>query len=152
MKNAAKQLKEITAEYTEKLRIVDEEIFFFKPSPKKWSRKQILGHLIDSAQNNIRRFVVAQYEELPKIVYLQDDWVLIADYQNQDTRNLIDLWNLLNNHAAVILANMSEEISTRKCDTNGEAPYSIKWLAHDYIRHLLHHLHQILDLEPVAYP
>jgi hypothetical protein len=36
--------------------------------------------------------------------------------------------------------------------TNDPEPHSISWLAQDYIRHMLHHLHQILQLEPVTYP
>jgi hypothetical protein len=30
--------------------------------------------------------------------------------------------------------------------------YTIDWLAADYCNHLLHHLHHILDLDPIAYP
>ncbi|HLK28472.1 MAG TPA: DinB family protein [Puia sp.] len=151
MNDISKQLTEIVETYIEKLKTVSEEEYAFKPLPNKWSRKEILGHLIDSAQNNIRRFVVAQYEDVPKIVYKQDDWVSIADYQNCLTKNLIELWRLLNNHAAIILANMSEENASKKCETSNAA-HTLEWLASDYIKHLLHHLHQILDLEPIAYP
>ena len=152
MKIASGQLHQIASDYSEKLKAVSEEKYAAKPSLKKWSKKEVLGHLIDSVQSNIRRFVVAQYEDLPKIVYKQDDWVAIADYQNYPTKDLIELWRLLNNHAAIILANMSEETAKRKCDTNDKENHSIEWLANDYIKHLLHHLHQILDLEPIAYP
>jgi hypothetical protein len=152
MNNIARQLREIVATYSEKLYTVSEAAYSVKASPKKWSRKEILGHLIDSAQNNIRRFVVAQYEEMPKIVYKQDDWVAISGYQDYDTGNLIALWRLVNEHAAIVLANMPKEASLRKCDTNDAEPHTIEWLANDYIKHLLHHLHQVLDLGPVAYP
>ena len=53
----------------------------YKASPGKWRKKEILGHMVDSAQNNIRRFIVAGYEENPKIVYDQDKWVAIVKYQ-----------------------------------------------------------------------
>ncbi len=148
----SKQLHQIVDDYSEKLKAVSEEKYLFKPSAKKWSKKEILGHLIDSAQSNIRRFVVAQYEDLPKIVYKQDEWVAISNYQNYATKDLIELWRLLNNHAAIILANTSDETSKRKCNTNDAEPHSIEWLASDYIKHLLHHLHQILELEAIAYP
>jgi len=152
MKQVAKQLQQIIIAYSEKLKSVSEEEYSFKPAPNKWSKREILGHLIDSAQNNIRRFVVAQYEDLPKIVYKQDNWVAIAGYQNYPTKDLIEFWKLLNNHASIILSGMSAEALQRICDTNDAVPHSIEWLATDYIKHLLHHLHQVLNLDPIAYP
>ena len=151
MKETASQLRNIVIEYTSLLQQADEKSYLFKVSANKWSKKEILGHLVDSAQNNIRRFIVAQYEDVPKIVYNQDSWVAISDYQNYPIGDLITLWRLLNNHAAIILSNTNLEISQRKCDTNGAEIHSIEWLANDYIKHLLHHLHQILELEPVPY-
>jgi len=151
MKETASQLRNIVIEYTSLLQQADEKSYLFKVSANKWSKKEILGHLVDSAQNNISRFIVAQYEDVPKIVYNQDSWVAISDYQNYPIGDLITLWRLLNNHAAIILSNTNLEISQRKCDTNGAEMHSIEWLANDYIKHLLHHLHQILELEPVPY-
>ena len=124
--------------------------WFINPSPSKWSKKEIVGHMIDSAQNNIRRFIVAQYEENPNIVYNQDKWVAIANYQQWDTASLINLWYLLNKHIVVILKNMPAEMAQRKCQT-GDL-HSLEWIAQDYIKHLLHHVHQVLELKPVAYP
>ena len=152
MEQVAKQLQKIVIGYSEKLKSVSEAEYSFKPAPNKWSKKEILGHLIDSAQNNVRRFVVAQYEDLPKIVYKQDNWVAIAGYQDYPTKELIEFWRLLNNHASVIFSRISKEASQRKCNTNDAEPHSIEWLAADYIKHLLHHLHQVLNLEPIAYP
>lgn len=72
MKNIIKDLEQIITEYTPQLRQLTESDSSFKPSPSKWSGKEYLGHLIDSAQSNIRRFVVAQYEDKPHIVYAQE--------------------------------------------------------------------------------
>jgi hypothetical protein len=36
-------------------------------NPKKWSKKQILGHLVDSGINNLQRFTEIQFEEKPEI-------------------------------------------------------------------------------------
>jgi hypothetical protein len=152
MEQIAKQLHQIVIDYSDKLKSVSEEEYPFKPARNKWSKKEILGHLIDSAQNNIRRFVVGQYEDLPKIIYKQDNWVTIAGYQDYDTKDLIEFWRSINNHASIILLRISKEAAQRKCDTNDPEPCTIEWLAVDYIKHLLHHLHQILNLEPIAYP
>ena len=131
------------------LKFISEDEFNFKPSPSKWSKKEILGHLIDSAQNNIRRFVVAQYDERPKIVYNQDKWVAIVNYQHYNLPDLISLWYLLNKHICQVLKSMSPEMAKRESET--EELHTLEWLAQDYIKHLLHHLHQVLDLEPVPY-
>ena len=65
MQTIIAQLEKIINDYTPQLKQLSEDDLSFKPSPAKWSGKELLGHLIDSAQNNIRRFVVAQYEERP---------------------------------------------------------------------------------------
>jgi hypothetical protein len=122
----------------------------YKPIPGKWSKQELLGHLIDSVQNNIRRFIMAQYEEHPQIIYDQDFWVSAGGYQQQDHQDLIILWKLLNQHALQILKRMPPGMEMRECITG--APHSIQFIAADYNKHLLHHLHQLLDMEPVSYP
>ncbi len=150
MHTIANELEEITVLYTKLLQKINEEEFIAKPLPDKWSKKEILGHTIDSAQNNIRRFVVAQYEDKPHIVYAQNSWVDAANYQQYDLNDLIMLWSLLNKHICVLLKNIPAGKAEKLCDTG--ALHTVKWIAADYIKHLKHHLHQVLDLEPVAYP
>ena len=150
MKALASQLNKIIDDHLPALQSVSADEFHFKPSPSKWSKKQILGHLVDSAQNNIRRFIVAQYEDRPKIVYNQDQWVAITNYQQYQTTDLIDLWYLLNKHICQVLTFMPVEMSQQQAQT--EDLHDLRWLAEDYIKHLLHHLHQVLDREPVVYP
>ena len=150
MKLIADELQKITDECTPALKKISREKFDLKKSPGKWSKKEILGHLIDSAQNNIRRFIVAQYEDRPKITYNQDKWVSIAGYQQWNSNDLIDLWNLLNRQICEILKNTSPGMAQRQCMTEGL--HTIEWLAQDYIKHLKHHMHQVLELEPVAHP
>jgi DinB superfamily len=150
MQTIATELNDIIDKHLSDLQFISEDEYNFKPSATKWSRKEILGHLIDSAQNNIRRFIVAQYDERPKIVYNQDKWVSITNYQHYALHDLISLWYLLNKHICHILNYMQPELAERESET--EALHTLKWLAKDYIKHLLHHLHQVLNLEPVAYP
>ena len=150
MQSIVADLNRITDAHLIALEHIPEERFNFKPSPTKWSKKEILGHLVDSAQNNIRRFIVAQYEDQPKIIYSQDHWVAISNYRNYTLPDLISLWFLLNKHICHILQAMTPEMAERK--SQSEELHSIKWLAEDYVRHLLHHLHQVLDLEPITYP
>ncbi|MGI8581170.1 MAG: DinB family protein [Chitinophagaceae bacterium] len=146
----AKEAETIMIEYLSQLNSITEDEWIYKPSPTKWSKKELIGHMIDSAENNIRRFIVAQYEESPTIIYNQDKWVSINNYQQWDTQNLIQLWYLLNKQIADILKNTSDDIAQRTVQS--EVLHSIEWLAQDYIKHLKHHLHQVLNLETVAYP
>ncbi|MDB5222613.1 MAG: DinB family protein [Chitinophagaceae bacterium] len=150
MTSITTQLENLLNEYLPRLNLLSEDEMIFKPSPNKWSKKELIGHLIDSAQNNTRRFIVAQYEENPAITYNQDKWVAINNYRQWDTKELSQLWYLLNKQMIAVLKNISGEVSQRICNTG--ASYTIEWLAQDYIKHLKHHIHQVLDLEPVAYP
>lgn len=150
MKITAEELEKIISLHRETLKNIPWKEYNFKPSPAKWSKKEILGHLIDSAQSNIRRFVVTQYEENPFIKYKQDLWVSINNYQQWDIDELIDLWYLLNKQVCHILLNTPVAMYQRTCQT--EMLHTIEWLATDYVKHLQHHLHVILDLEPIAYP
>jgi hypothetical protein len=118
--------------------------------PDKWSKRELIGHLIDSAQSNIRRFIVAQYEDKPTIVYAQDHWVMAADYQNYPLHDLVQLWVLINKHAVRVLKNVPANMLGNEVQT--QELHSIEWLAADYNKHLLHHLHQVLEMEEVVYP
>jgi hypothetical protein len=120
----------------------DNEIYARKPSQNKWSKKEITGHLIDSAMNNIQRFIRAQYENNPAIAYDQDLWVRFNGYQQSDLHSLIDLWILLNERILMIIGLIPEEKMDKTCLVNGKE-YSLQWLIGDYIRHLEHHLGQI---------
>jgi hypothetical protein len=144
-------LEKIIHTYARRLAAVPEAVYAANAGPGKWSKKEILGHLVDSAQNNIRRFIVAQYEDNPTIRYAQDDWVRLSGYQTYPLEDLVTLWIMLNRHIAIVLRQMSPAAAERMCSMGGQ-PQSLEWVAADYCNHLLHHLHQILDLEAIAYP
>ncbi len=148
--NIATELEKYIDKHLDALHAIPENEFAFKPSPLKWSKKEIIGHMVDSAMSNIRRFIVAQYENEPHIVYKQDNWVNLSNYQNYNSSELIQLWYLLNKHLANILKNIPEEDLKLKCKT--EDVHTLEWLSEDYLKHLKHHLHQVLQLEPIAYP
>src|SRR5690242_3908800 len=69
------ELTKIIAEYTDKFQFIPSEDWNKRRAPGKWSKKEVLGHLIDSAANNLRRFIVTQYQPNQKIVYFQEEWV-----------------------------------------------------------------------------
>ena len=147
MKNTIEELNQVVENFTTKIGKIPEADFSSKPLPHKWSKKEVLGHLIDSGQNNLRRFICGQYETAPpKITYDQDFWVASNGYQKMEKEDVVQLWNLVNRQIGAVLGNMSEKNYQRQCDTgNGrEQLHSLQWLADDYVKHMKHHLNQII--------
>ena len=147
MEQIIKQLDAIIIEYAIKFSSLSDEQLSFKPAGDKWSKKEIIGHLVDSAQNNSRRFITAQYQSKVPVFYNQNDWVIIQNYQNYDNRDLIVLWQMLNKHICIILHNMTVEKYQYLCNTGIEKDefYTVEFLAKDYIAHHLHHIKQIAE-------
>jgi hypothetical protein len=147
MQNTIDELQHIVAEYAVKIAAIAEQEFSAKPLPHKWSKKEVLGHLIDSAQNNLRRFVCGQYETAPpKITYDQDFWVKANDYQSLSQKNVIALWQLINGQIATVLTTMPVSNYALNCDTGKQTQQlrTLEWLAADYVKHMKHHLNQII--------
>lgn len=121
----------------------------FKPLADRWSRKEIIGHLVDSANNNLNRFVRCTYEQNFKLVYAQNEWVAAQHYQEAKIDDLLTIWRLLNRQISRVLRNYPPELLQNTCDTGkaGVSLRTVEWLANDYVRHLEHHLKQIIDLE-----
>ena len=114
------------------------------PEPEKWSKKQILGHLIDSAANNHHRFVRAQFEKSPTIFYDSDKWNAAGHYHKMSTESVVVFWRAYNAFLANLLRQIPEENYSRLCDTGGDQ-VTLGFVIVDYVVHLEHHLHQIVD-------
>ena len=129
---------------------IDTETWYFKPSPLKWSKAEVFGHLIDSALNNIQRFVRAQYEsQAPQIFYAQNDWVRLQDYQHMPQNEAIALWALLNRQIARLVAQMPVENKTLPCYfyvENVLQTVPLQYVIDDYWAHLQHHLSRAFDI------
>ena len=109
-----------------------------------WSRKQVLGHLIDSASNNHQRFVRALLEEeLRWPGYDQVGCVRVQHYQDASWRTLVELWKNFNRLLAHVLAHVPEAKRSSPCIIGDGSPMSLQELAEDYVRHMQHHLEQI---------
>ncbi len=122
-----------------------EQELLIKENSNKWSKKEILGHLIDSAQNNIRRLAVGQYNENEKIVYHQDKWVKLADYQDYNIIDLVNLFVLLNKHFCILLQNLPPEKYDVKTNWGKHEPelVTLQFMANDYLKHMEHHFAQM---------
>jgi hypothetical protein len=119
-----------------------------KPALDKWSKQEILGHLIDSAQINLQRFVRCTYEENFKLTYEQVEWVQANHYQQASIDDLITLWSLLNRQIIRVWENYPTDRLQAQCDNSKTTVglHAVEWLAQDYVDHLNHHLKQINTL------
>jgi hypothetical protein len=124
-------------------------------SNDSWTRKQILGHLIDSAANNHQRFVRAQFtNELAFPGYDGDQWVDVQRYNDADWSQLVQLWKLYNLHLIRLVSYIPnnvlelqrskhnlDEIAFKTVDQKD--PVTLDYFIRDYVDHLRHHLDQI---------
>lgn len=126
-----------------------EEELKFKPAPSKWSKKELLGHLIDSAANNHARFVKAQFSDEPFFMegYAQNEWVDIQKYNDKKTASLVDLWKVYNEHISFIMENTPEKNLQLKCTAEDafENADTLFLLMKDYVDHMDHHLKKIFN-------
>jgi hypothetical protein len=123
----------------------------------KWSSKQIIGHLIDSAANNHARFVIAQLkDDLIFPGYDQNGWVQTNHYQEAAWPQLVELWRAYNLHLLHVMSHASPEKLNNLCTQHSlqtiafetvskSEPVTLEYLMKDYVVHLKHHLSQVLD-------
>jgi hypothetical protein len=129
---------------SESLAHIDDSAASIRPSPGKWSKKELIGHLLDSAVNNHHRFVRAQ--RIDNFVfphYEQEHWVESQAYVERDWTELIELWRLYNRHLAHVIRRVPESSLSVTCKIGPYEPVSLNELIDDYLIHLKHHLRQI---------
>jgi hypothetical protein len=109
-----------------------------------WTRKQIIGHMMDSAANNRQRFVRAASEGRyagPK--YAQDAWVAAHGYARQQWQTLLHWWEVQHQVLAAVVDEIPEERLGARCVIGEDAPVTLRFLIEDYITHQRWHLGQI---------
>ena len=150
-------LKQILKTVPTQILQLDEAEFSHKESKDTWSKKEILGHLVDSAYNNHQRFLRASSQE--NFVfdgYTQDDWVALNNYQERPLKELVSLWAQVNLHLCHLIDNLPEHLVNHKTTEHnfhkigmnrpkeGEEK-SLSYLIWDYVFHVEHHLAQIIE-------
>jgi hypothetical protein len=122
-----------------------------KPAPEKWSPKEELGHLLDSAANNHQRIVRTLMEDQPTMPgYEQQRWVQVHRYQQRDWRELIDLWAALNRQLLIAVASVNDSGWNRTCTIAGSEPVTLRFVLEDYLAHMSHHLAHIKSASHAA--
>jgi hypothetical protein len=155
MHHTANELRATVAEALVWLRKLPEGADARRPAPNKWSPKEIIGHLIDSASVNHERFVRAQMQDsLVFSTYEQDRWVAAQQYQGQVWSELLDRWRAFNEQVAAVIDRIADRDMTRQrfdhnlhmiawSTVSPTMPATLEYFVNDYVGHLRHHLAQI---------
>jgi len=150
-----RDFRETVVSATERLRQISADDSARQPGRDKWSVKEILGHLIDSAANNHQRFVRAQFtDDLVFPGYEQERWVSAQKYADEPWPELIRLWSSYNLHLAHVISAIPEnklmqarirhnldEIALHPVDKKDTT--TLDYFVRDYLVHMKHHLDQI---------
>ncbi|WP_341835573.1 GNAT family N-acetyltransferase [Chitinophaga pollutisoli] len=143
----ARELKELVLQTEVRLLQFSGEEAAARPAADKWSRKEILGHLTDSALNNYPRFIRAQQNALLETPgYDQDFWVEARQYGRDDWHELVQIWKSVNLHIVKLLPLIPAEALGNTLVIGTNAPATLAFWANDYLRHHQHHLQQIFPV------
>lgn len=122
------------------LAVYDDVISAIRPGEGKWSAKEVVGHLIDSAGNNLQRMVRLGIDETLQMPgYKQMEWVAVQHYQERHWSDLVILWSALNLHLAHVISYADKSHFGRVWSFEG-GDVTLGFLIEDYIAHLQHHL------------
>ena len=145
-------LKQLIFEWEPKLLNFSQEIITERRNSQNRNIKQIVGHMIDSASNNIHRIVHLQYCENPLIFpnYAthgnNNRWIAIQNYENEDWSNMVHLWKYLHLHIAHVMSNVDPSKLKNEWLHNNKDGISLKKMVIDFLRHFQLHIDEITDL------
>jgi hypothetical protein len=129
-----------------RLSAISDEDAARRSGPGRWAPKEILGHLIDSAGNNHQRFVRGQISaSVADPGYDQEEWVAAQHYLTAPWPDLIALWTALNRHLLHVMRNVRESALETPIAIRENPAVPLSHVMIDYVRHLEHHLAQILS-------
>ena len=144
MERVAAELVELTEEVSQRLARIGDEESSVRPAPNEWSKKEIVGHLIDSATNNHHRYVRAQLEdELVFPAYEQEEWVSVQAHNKSSWEQLINLWRLYNLQLAHVIRQIPSDKLGAPCRIGSYEPVTLGYLVEDYVVHMKLHVKQL---------
>jgi hypothetical protein len=119
----------------------NKDIVNIKLTEDKWTLKEMVAHLIDSASNNHQRFIRLQLEQKIKFpAYEAEEWKNITKIKDYDFMELINLWKLYNQYLLYIIKNIEDKSLNNIWEINGKE-LSLKFIVDDYFeRHLNWHI------------
>ena len=139
LKEIANEITVIINYFFDKYIDLDEKLTSVKLADDKWSLKEIIGHLIDSASNNQQRFVRLQENNNLVFPAYHYNWIKIEKHNLMKFTNLMLLWKQFN----ILLSNIILNACKEKLDNIwiiDNEKIKLSFLITDYIRHLNEHL------------
>ncbi len=145
MQIAIDKLEKLLPEIAAYFKNTDQKTLAHKVSEEQWSKKEILGHLVDSSIHNLVRFTEINYAAKPYIYrsYNQNDLVKINQYQSMDSDELVLLWVSINRQIVRLFKWVDEKALDYEIKLTDGSTVNLRFLMNDYVAHLEHHIHQI---------
>ena len=146
MKTIAEKIRELVIAAKPELLKITADSAGYKQAPESWSKKEILGHLLDSAANNHQRIIRGAQNiagDFP--VYNQNRWVEIQQYNKMDWNELVGFFTLFNFHICRVIELLPGDVLKNPVNIGKESQVNLEFIIKDYLRHLEHHLKKILQ-------
>jgi hypothetical protein len=140
----AKELREVVGATVPQLAKMSDAEAARPYAPGKWTRKQLVSHLIDSASNNHQRFTRAALTgPLTFPGYDQNGLMRIQQPNEMGWTTLVTLWGTYNEFLAHVIERLPAEAAETPCTIGGDVSGTLAFLTRDYLEHLKHHVNQI---------
>jgi hypothetical protein len=144
MKTIAVQLNQLARDFAGRHRQLPEEITLVKLEESKWTLKEIIGHLIDSASNNHQRITRLQLtEELHFPAYENEKWLVAEKWNRFGWQKMLNLFEHYNVFIAHLIEHANPDCLKNRWfgrDRSGERIFTLEEMMTDYLRHFKEHL------------
>ena len=140
------ELRRLVIKWEEKLIDLPDESLLERRNRQGRNIKQIIGHMIDSASNNHQRIVRLQYT--PRLVFpdyteSNDMWISLQAYDQEDWKEMLQLWKFYNFHIAHIVRHTDKTKLHQVWTARNQDPVSLKDIILNYMAHFMLHIHEI---------
>jgi hypothetical protein len=143
--DVARELERVLVASEADLTSIGETLAADPRSAGKWSRKEIIGHLIDSASNNHQRFVRGAQQPRLQLPTYDQEWCVTVQRPNEVSWTLLlSLWSSYNRYLVHVIASLPADSASHLLRIGDGAPVELLWLASDYVEHLKHHVNQMI--------
>ena len=151
-KTLANEITSLVNEWENKLLSLPEDVITMRRNSQNRSIKQIVGHLVDSASNNTHRTVHLQYRETPldfpnyATFGNNDRWIAIQNYQDENWKNLVQLWKYSILHFAHVIQHINPEKLENEWISGEGSKVTLKEMVEYFMPHFKLHLKEIEEL------
>lgn len=147
MVEETKKLESLIDQITDYIKKTPENEMSINLNPQKWSKKETLGHLVDSGINNLQRFTEIQFKEKPFRLegYTQDELVKANRYQDADTIEILDFLKAINRRIINLIKFQTDKTLHYEIINSENEKFDLKYLIEDYVKHFEHHTNQIIE-------